>query len=89
MKITFDPAKDILNRNKHGVSLAKAGDFNWNNFLWEIDTRNDYGEDREIGVGTIGSDLYCVVYVERGDTRRIISLRRATKREEDAYATRY
>ena len=93
MNITFDTVKDQLNQNKHGVSLAEAEGFNWSNFLWEIDERRDYGEDREIGIGigigTIGSNLYCVVYVERADTRRIISLRRATKREEDAYATSY
>jgi uncharacterized protein len=89
MKITFDPKKDRLNRNKHGVSLAEAEHFNWDCFLWGIDHRDNYGEDREIGIGTIGSNLYCVVYVERGGSRRIVSLRRATKREEDAYARTY
>jgi uncharacterized DUF497 family protein len=82
-------AKDRLNRNKHGVSLAEAEYFNWQDFLWKLDRRGDYAEDREAGIGTIGSHLYKVVYVERGDVLRIISLRKATQTEEDEYASQY
>jgi uncharacterized DUF497 family protein len=34
----------------------------------------------------VGVRLYCVVFVDRGDVRRIISLRKANRREEKRYA---
>ena len=45
------------------------------------DTRRDYGETRMIALCAIGERLYCVVYVDREDARRIISLRKANYRE--------
>ena len=85
MKIAFDPAKDAVNRAKHGVSLGEAGGLDWDRVLAIPDARADYGELREIGYGPIGRRLYCVVFVDRGDTRRIISLRKANRREIDRY----
>lgn len=49
------------------------------------DTRRDYGEVREVGLGVIGDRLYCVVFTQRGDTMRIISLRKANSREIELY----
>jgi len=86
MELTFDPAKDAINRAKHGVSLAEAEAIEWET-LWAIeDRRQDYGEVRMIGFAYIGSRLFCVVYTDRGETRRIISLRKANSREVDRYA---
>jgi uncharacterized DUF497 family protein len=81
VKIAFDPAKDAINRSKHGISLR----VDWNRVLAKLDTRTDYGEPRQIGYGPIGRRLYCVVFVDRGDTLRIISLRKANNREIDRY----
>ena len=39
-----------------------------------------------IGYAYIGLRLYCVVYTDRGDERRIISLRKANSREVKRYA---
>jgi uncharacterized protein len=84
-KIAFDPAKDAINRLKHGVSLSEAAALDWERVLAKLDTRIDYGEPRQIGYGPIGRRLHCVVFVERGKTFRIISLRRANNREIDRY----
>lgn len=51
------------------------------------DDREDYSEVRMIGFAYIGTRLYCVVYTDRGDVRRVISLRKANRREEKRYAT--
>ena len=51
------------------------------------DTRRDYGEERMIVLCAIGERLYCVVYVDREDARRIISLRKANYREVMDYAS--
>lgn len=86
MKITFDPAKDEANQVKHGVSLLLASEFEWIDAVaWE-DARRPYGEARIVAIGYIGLRLYVIVYVDRDDTRRIISLRKANSREVDFYA---
>lgn len=85
MEITYDPNKDAANQQKHGVSLAEAAQIEWDTALERLDDRNDYGEDRYTTLGAIGNRLYCVVYVEREGKRRIISLRKANKREVTKY----
>jgi len=86
MDITFDPAKNEANQAKHGVALELAASFEWDDALTRQDDRFDYGETRMSAIGYIGQRLYVVVYVDRGFTRRIISLRKANKREERLYA---
>ena len=86
MNISFDPSKDAANLAKHGVSLADAGAFEWDGAVTFPDRRRDYGEDRLIGIGYIGDRLFVVVFVERAEARRIISLRKANQREERIYA---
>lgn len=81
MEITYDPYKDLLNTNKHGVSLSLSESLEWDWLQSMPDTRYDYGEKRMIGYAPIGDHVYCVVYVDRFQQRRIISLRKATKRE--------
>ena len=85
MCIEFDPSKDAANLRKHGVSLAEAGRIDWGRSLVSEDRRRDYGERRHVSIGPIGRRLYVVVYVERGDRRRIVSLRKANAREFKLY----
>jgi uncharacterized protein len=87
MQITFDQAKDALNINKHGVSLSEATKLEWDDTLIWQDTRHDYGEARMVALGAIGERLYCVVYVDRDDARRIISLRKANNKEQILYVS--
>jgi hypothetical protein len=55
-------------------------------FLFRPDTRKDYGESRSIGIGTIRGRIAVVVFAERGpETIRVISLRKASKRERKQY----
>ena len=85
MRIEFDSAKDATNRAKHGVSLALAGELDWEAALVWVDDRFEYGELRVIALAPKTEILYCVAFVERGDVRRIISLRRANRREVKHY----
>ena len=85
MRIEFDPAKDAANQAKHGVSLALAGELNWEAALVWIDDRIEYDELRMIGLAPKTETLYYVAFVDRGETRRIISLRRANRREVKHY----
>lgn len=86
MKITFDPAKDVSNIVKHGVSLAVAADLEWDLALVREDERDAYGEMRMVGFAPIGRALYCVAFTEDHEVYRIISLRKATPREVRDYA---
>lgn len=86
MKVTFDPAKEAANRDKHGVSLTRAVELEWDTALTWPDLRHDYGEARQCGIGYIGLRLYAVTFVDRAEGRRIISLRKANRREVNRYA---
>ncbi|HWK84624.1 MAG TPA: BrnT family toxin [Caldimonas sp.] len=76
MRIEFDPEKDEANQAKHGVSLALAAELDWEAALVWFDARFEYDELRV---------LYYVAFVDRGRARRIISLRRANRREVKHY----
>ena len=85
MRIEFDPTKDASNRLKHGVALAMAAELDWDAALVWVDERVDYNEMRMIALAPKTEILYCVAFVDRGDVRRIISLRRANRREVKHY----
>ncbi len=85
MRIEFDPAKDSANQTKHGVSLALAGELDWEAALVWIDDRFENDEWRMIALAPKTGTLYYVAFVDRGEVRRIISLRRANRREVKHY----
>ena len=85
MRVEYDPAKDVANQAKHGVSLAVASELDWNAALVWIDDRYEYDEMRMIALAPKTSILYYVAFVDRGDVRRIIGLRRANRREVKHY----
>lgn len=87
MEITFDAAKDAANIAKHGVSLALAANIEWDWLLAVPDTRRNYGEERMVGYVPLGPRVFCVVFTDRGEERRVISLRKANEREVRRYAS--
>ena len=62
-----------------------AGDLDWKAALVWVDERFEYREARMIALAPKTEILYYVAYVDRGDVRRIISLRRANRREVKHY----
>ncbi len=86
MEISYSSRKDQGNFIIHGVFLAEADKLEWDALIVEKDTRHNYGEDRMIGLAPIGERLFCVVFTDRDKFRRIISLRKANKREVKHYA---
>ena len=85
MQIEFDPAKDVANQTKHGVSLSVAEELDWEAALVWIDDRFEYSELRMIALAPKTEILYYVAFIDRGEARRIISLRRANRREVKHY----
>lgn len=86
MDIAFDPAKNKVNIEKHGVSLAAAASIEWDGALTWKDERQAYSEVRVCAIAYIGDRLHYVVYVDRDGARRVISLRKANLREIKRYA---
>jgi len=85
MRIEFDPAKNEANQAKHGVSLLMAVELDWEVALVWVDDRFEYNEMRMIALAPNTGVLYYVAFVDRGNVRRIISLRRANRREVKQY----
>jgi uncharacterized protein len=77
VKIEFDPEKDAINREKHGISLARAVDLS--DIIVVEDGR--YTESRFRLYGQIDGEWYCAAVTQREDAVRIINLRRAHDKE--------
>ncbi|MGI8770211.1 MAG: BrnT family toxin [Acidobacteriaceae bacterium] len=86
MEVTFDPAKNGRNIRERGLSFQRAADFDFETALVLEDTRHDYGEIRYRALGKIDEDLHSLVFTLReGEPLRVISLRRANRRERKSY----
>lgn len=89
MRIEFDSAKDVANQTKHGVSLSVADELDWEAALVWMDDRFEYGETRMIALAPKTQTLYYVAFVDRGEARRVIGLRRANRREVKHYVENF
>ena len=89
MQIDFDPKKDVANRANHGVSLAIAASVDWDAALVRVDDRFEYDELRMIALAPETNTLYYVAFVDRTEVCRIISARRATRKEVAYYVDNF
>jgi uncharacterized DUF497 family protein len=85
MPIEWDEAKRRLNLDKHGVDFADIDTFDWYGALIRADVRMNYGEVRLRAVGPAGDVLHVLVYTIRRTRLRLISFRRANRREIALY----
>jgi len=84
MRFDWDAAKGERNRLTRDLPFELAILLFDGPVLERPDTRQDYGELRVQAIGVVGAlPLHCV-YTDRPGVRRIISLRRASRRERDA-----
>jgi uncharacterized DUF497 family protein len=58
MRYEWNEGKRAANLAKHGVDFCKAEDFDWASAIEARDQRFDYGEERWIALGMIGSRLH-------------------------------
>lgn len=87
MKFEWDERKNKLNINNHHIDFADAWEVFENPLFVCLDDREDYGEDRWIGLGMMHNFVVVLlVFVEKGeDVIRIISLRKAKGHESKKY----
>src|SRR5262245_33014016 len=81
----WDERKRAANIREHGVDFVEAWRFDWETAVIMIDDREHYGELREVALGFIDVRLHAMAFTRRGDTVRIISLRKANRMEMRRY----
>ncbi|MFN3473131.1 MAG: BrnT family toxin [Blastomonas sp.] len=86
MLFEFDPAKSALNKQKHGIDFVEA------QALWLDSRRAEFDaqwlEEQRFGlIAEFGGKLWTAIYTMRGDTVRIISVRRSRPAEVKIYET--
>ncbi|MCX5796030.1 MAG: BrnT family toxin [Elusimicrobia bacterium] len=80
----FDPKKDRINKERHGVDLS------WAQELWDqphviIPARDVVGESRFLILAKADGKCYSAVFTKRGSAIRLISCHRADRRLEKSY----
>ena len=88
LAISFDPYKRTATLAHRGLDFADAAKVFAGAVLEYEDDRFDYGEVRTISVGMLYGTVVVIVSTDRGDTRHIISMRKATRSEQDEYVRR-
>ena len=87
MEITFDPVKNAHNIELRGLSFERVVDFEFETALFSPDQRRDYGEVRIRALGLLDNRLHALVFVETRHGIRVVSFRKANKREVNIYET--
>ncbi|MEQ1525302.1 MAG: BrnT family toxin [Gallionella sp.] len=87
MEITFDPAKNARNIAMRDLSFERVVEFEFETALFSPDLRRDYGEVRMRALGLLGQRLHALVFVETQRGIRVISFRKANKKEVTIYET--
>ncbi len=84
MEFEWDPVKSERNLHVRDLPFHLAPPIFDRTFVEQKDERRDYGETRMRAIGVSAGIVMVCVYTDRGDVRRIISLRKANRRERDA-----
>jgi hypothetical protein len=86
MQFEWDESKNIINIRKHSIDFVDAIEVFEQPMLVLPDDREDYGEERRIGIGLMQTLTIVVVYVEKhNEIIRLISARKATRHEIKRY----
>jgi hypothetical protein len=86
MQYEWDPAKARTNAKKHGVRFADAVTALEDDRAVTVEDPDSEGERRFVSLGTdANGQLLVTVFALRADTIRIISARKASKRERQRY----
>ena len=85
MRYIWDETKRQTNLKKHGLDFADAEQIFAGPLVLIEDNRQDYSEQRMIGIGLLDCLVVLIVHVETDETIRIISMRKADTDEIDLY----
>lgn len=85
MEFEWDEAKRRSNLRKHGIDFVGVEQLFAGVTVTILDDRADYGEERFVTFGLLDGRVVAVAHTESDEVIRIISVRKATKNEEDGY----
>lgn len=87
MDIEFDPIKNDKNLRERGLAFDQAAKFDFSTAKIVEDQRKDYVERRYLALGKLGRRVHMLVFSETATGIRIISFRKANRREVKLYET--
>lgn len=86
MDIEFDEEKRRWTLEQRGLDFADAPRF-FDSLTFTLpDDRMNYGEERFFTVGVLDERMIVIIWTPRGETRRIISMRKCNAREQIRYS---
>jgi uncharacterized DUF497 family protein len=86
MKFIWDEGTNRRNIRKHRIDFVDVPHVFDGPMFVAVDTRDDYGEQRMVGIGFLKQAVVVVVFVEiLEDTIRLISARKANRNERERF----
>jgi uncharacterized DUF497 family protein len=85
MKLEYDEEKRALTLEHRGLDFAHAVNVFDSPTFTLVDDRKDYGEIRYLTLGTLDAKVVAVVWTQRGEAHRIISMRECHAKERKRY----
>jgi uncharacterized DUF497 family protein len=85
MKIDFDQNKSNKNFDERGLAFDVVVEFEWESAVIQEDLRKAYPERRFVAAGKINYRLHIICFTPILEGIRVISLRKANKREVISY----
>jgi len=88
MRYEWDKTKNRSNLAKHGFDVEDAEQVFDGPCVTFEDSRFDYGEERFITLGLLAGRVVIIAHAPHGEATRIISMRKANRREQKIYQER-
>ncbi len=88
MVCVWNETKNRSNFAKHGLDFADAESVFSQPCVTFVDDRLNYGEKRLVTLGLLANRVVVIAHTARGNTTRIISMRKANRREQKIYQKR-
>ena len=83
--ISYDPVKNAKNLARGRPSFDEVAGFDFDTAQMAVDERKSYGEVRYVAYGLCGQRVHALVFTRTPDDIRVISFRKANKREVRQY----
>ena len=88
MEITFDAAWRNVTFEEHRLAFEDAARVFEGRTLDMVDDCFDYPEERIITIGHLAGRVVIVIWIQRGEARHVIAMRKANEREKKRFAKR-
>jgi len=85
MRFEWDEAKRRFNLKRHAIDFVDAEEIFAGETIALLDDRFEYGEMRLLTFGLLNDRVVAIAHTETDEVIRVISIRRASKNEEELY----